>query len=459
MTRAALTLAVVMAVGVLVLGGPSFTVAQMDVTPAVEAERLAHALNSAAVAGDAAAAESVIKEIMDFIQVPTLGPDFGVGATGADVPPIGLFAAQITIVAKAFVEAKYTALDDLVQAWKAGAIGFTSIGGKDFTAAGVEAVLKKVRREAEDDPDDWGGFVIRLVDELGDREKYPFSLLGLERGTGGQTTQATAGSVQAIGATMAQEAAQAMISGYAQQSQSDMGWDSESLQAQLSSPENMQQMMQGMLDQNMWSIAAPFLEAAQGQNPNLPSAQEIQNMMAKAAEMMGQAAAGQVAGGGDTPPAVAQYMQASQGQIKAAISGDIGASGKANDEVVRANMKMRVAQMQQAAAEEKADVASERDDEPDALRSCNLGVRIAGVDAIEDIAEDDLESMEELLENKEEERKAEEEQERQSTTRMVIQLEDEESSKLMLDPVQIWLISMDLIDAAKPVIGAQGGVR
>lgn len=483
-----------MTVGLLVLGGPRPVMAGGGVTPASEAKRLAEALYAAAAAarggagGGASASaseaavrevEAIIREIMEALQVPTLGPNFGLDSAGGAASPgfgevqvdegaaaIGLFEVEIPIIAKAFVEGKYTALEDLVQAWKAGAIGFEAIGGAEFTSAGVEAVLRQVRQEAEASPDDWGGFVIRLVDELGDREQYAFSLLGEERG-GEKPKEAAGGSVQAVGATMARDAAQAMISGFANDAASEMGWDSQAMQAQLSSPQNMQQMMQGMLDQNMWSIAAPFLQAAQAQNPGLPSVQEIQNMMAQAAGMMSQAAAGQIPGGGGAgaaggqqlTPEMRQYMQAAVAQTEVAMSGDISGASAASDEMTRANMKMRVAQLQQAAVGEREDVADEYGDEPDALRFVDLGARVAGVDAIRNTAEDDLESFEELLENREEERAADDEREQQTASKMVIQLEDEDTSKLMLDPVQIWLISMDLIDAARPGMGVSGGVR
>ncbi|OPZ64374.1 MAG: hypothetical protein BWY85_01196 [Firmicutes bacterium ADurb.Bin506] len=380
-----------------------------------------------------------------------------------ELAAVGLFEVEIPMIARALVEGKYTALEDLVQAWKLEEIGFASIGGADFTSAGVEAVLRQVRQHAEAAPDDWSGFVIRLVDELGNREEYPFSLLD-EDFAANKRREAAGGSVQAIGATMSRDAAQAMIGAFTDDAASELGWDSEAMQSQLSSPDSMQQIMQGMLDQNMWSIAAPFLQAATAQDPSLPSFDQIQGMMAQATAMMKQVQAGQIPGGGASgapggqpSPEMQQYMQASLGQAQAMMSGDISDQGAAYDELTRANMELRAAEARKAAEKERANAADDREDEPDALRMVGLGAKLASVENYRNIAEDDLESFEELLENKEEERAADDEQERLSASRMVIQLEDEETSKLMLDPIQIWLISMDLIDAVRPALGASGG--
>lgn len=442
------------------LGRPSAAVASGDITPASETRRIATALRGAAEAGDVGAAEAVIREIMEILELPTLGPEFGLGAADADVPAIGLFEAEIPIIAKAFVEGRYTALEDLAQAWKASAIGFTSIGGEDFTSAGVERILRKVRLEAEAAPGDWGGFAIRLIDELGDREQYPFSLLGKERQGSQSPSEAEGGSVQAVVATMTRDAAQQLIGDLSHYAQSELGWDAKDLEEQLSSPQNMQQMMQGMLDQNMWGIAAPFLQAAQAQDPSLPSIQEIQSTMAMAAGMMGQATSGQMPGSEQLPPDAMRYAQASQSQLKASMAGDVGEIAKANDERALAAMELRVEEMRKTAVDVKAVAADDYGKgRPDAMRFIDIAAQAAAADAVRDVAEDDLESFEELFENREEERAAEEEQKQQRPAGMVIQLEDDDASKLALDPVQVWLISMDLIDAARPAVAKLGGVR
>ncbi len=447
--RIALMCAVLLALGALVTGGFSHAVAT-GATPQGEAVRLARALHGATTAEEA---ESVIREIMSTLSIPVLRPDMGLDWNDAEISVTGLFEAEITMLARAFVAGQYMSLEELVQSWKDSGIGFAVLPGEDYSSANVESVLRDVRRQAEALPGDWSGLVIRLIDALGDRDEYPFSLLGQADQDEG-ASRALAGSMQELAVTSAQEAAQAVMSAAVSEAQSDLGWDADAFESTISSDESMQQMMEGLLGGNMWDIVGPILQSSQAAGEDVPSADEIRSILGMAAEMTG--AAGQQAGASLTPEGAAA-VQASQHRFEALQAGKISTAVETSEAETIASLRL----MASSASDGLENARSDYEDDPeravDASEAVGAAGRLVAANVGADVAQRNLESGEELIDSAERRRQAEQEGDEPPMAGLAISLDEKPMSRLVLDPVQVWLISMDLAEAARPDLSLLGG--
>ncbi len=449
--RIALTCAVLLALGAFVTGGVSHAVAT-EATPQGEAARLARALNGATTAEEA---ESVIREIMSTLSVPVLRPDMGLDWNNAKIPVAGLFEAEIAILARAFVAGKHMSLEELVQSWKDSGIGFAVLPGEDYTSANVESVLRDVRRQAEALPGDWSGLVIRLIDALGDRDEYPFSLLGqVEQDEG--APRALAGSIQELAVTGAQEAAQAMTSTAVSEAQSDPGWDADAFESTISSKESMQQMMEGLMGGNMWDIVGPILQASQAAGEDIPSVDEIQSILGMVASMT--RAAGQQAGTSLTPEAAAA-VQASQHRFEALQAGKISAVMETGEAETRANLRLMASLASDGLENSRSDYENDSERAVDATAAVGAAGRLVAANVAVDVAQRNLESGEGLIDAAERRRQAEKEGEAPPTAALAISLDEKPMSRLVLDPVQVWLITMDVAGAVRPDPSLLGGGR
>ncbi len=92
-----------------------------------------------------------------------------------------LYDFQVTMLAEAFQEKekRYTPLNNVVQLWQDLGLVITKEDGfRDLIdPVETETAMRSLREWAEENPEDPGGFVIRLIDELGDRKIQPFNLL------------------------------------------------------------------------------------------------------------------------------------------------------------------------------------------------------------------------------------------------------------------------------------------
>ncbi len=95
-----------------------------------------------------------------------------------------LYEYQVDLMAKAFMRKQYTPLKLQVENWdlyrEAGHFSpadtvITDDGELDSRK--LEMILRNLRLQAEEEPDNSRWFLIRLFDALGDREEYPFDLL------------------------------------------------------------------------------------------------------------------------------------------------------------------------------------------------------------------------------------------------------------------------------------------
>jgi hypothetical protein len=447
--RIALTCAVLLALGAFVTGGFSHAVAT-GATPQGEAVRLARALHGATTAEEAG---SVIQEIMAALSIPVLRPDMGLDWNDAEMPVAGLFEAEIAMLARAFVAGKYMSLEELVQSWKDSGIGFAVLPGEAYTSANVESVLRDVRRRAEALPGDWSGLVIRLIDALGDRREYPFSLLGQAEQDEG-APRALAGSMQELAVTSAQEAAQAMMSAAVSEAQSAPGWDADALESTISSEESMQQMMEGLLGGNMWDIVGPMLQSSQAAGEDIPSVDEIQSILGMAASMT--RTAGQQAGASLTPEAMAA-VQASQHRFEALQAGKISTVVETSESETRASLRLMASSASDGLENARADYEDDPERAVDAREAVGAARWLVAANVGADVAQRNLESGEELIDSAERRRQAEQEGDEPPMAGLAISLDEKPMSRLVLDPVQVWLISMDLAEAARPDLSLLGG--
>jgi hypothetical protein len=134
----------------------------------VEARSLAAALM---LAPSDQAAEMAIERILVRLGVPILyGEEHPSAALG-----LGIFPVEITMAAQSFRNGTLLPLDDLADTWSQAGL---ECAGEPCTGAMVEAALRELRQRAEQDPDNEDWLLILLVDALGDRENAPFDLRG-----------------------------------------------------------------------------------------------------------------------------------------------------------------------------------------------------------------------------------------------------------------------------------------
>ena len=102
----------------------------------------------------------------------------GGGSSKQDEPPT-LYEAEVMAVVHAFRGGSLIPLEEVVALWAEESLTVRNPGGGrgNPTGNGVEAAMRAARKAAEVAAVPMDGFVIRLVDELGHRRKYPFDLL------------------------------------------------------------------------------------------------------------------------------------------------------------------------------------------------------------------------------------------------------------------------------------------
>ena len=449
--RIALTCAVLLALGVFITGGFSHAAATAA-TPQGEAVRLARALHGATTAEEA---ESVIREIMTALSIPVLRPDMGLDWDDAETPAAGLFEAEIAILARAFVAGSYMSLEELVQSWKDAGIGFEALPGEACTSANVESILRDVRRRAEGLPGDWSGLVIRLIDVLGDRDEYPFSLLGQAEQDEG-APRALAGSMQELAVTKAQEIAQGTIGATVRDAQSEPGLDAAAFESTLSSKESMQQMVEGLMGGDIWDFMDPILQASQAAGEDTLSADEVRSILSMVASMTH--AASRQAGASLTPEAMAS-IQARQHHVEALQAGKLPAVTETGEAETRANLRLMASLASEGLENARADYENDPERAVDARAAIGAAASLAGAHASADVAQRNLESGEELIDSAERRRQAEQEGEAPPMAGLAISLDEKPMSRLVLDPVQVWLISMDIAGAVRPDLSLLGGGR
>ena len=132
----------------------------------------AHSLASALMlAPSDQAAEMAIERILVRLGVPILyGDEHPSAALG-----LGIFSVEITMAARSFRNGTLMPLDDLADTWSQAGL---ECAGEPCTGAMVEVALRDLRRRAEQDPDNEKWLLILVVDALGDRKNAPFDLLG-----------------------------------------------------------------------------------------------------------------------------------------------------------------------------------------------------------------------------------------------------------------------------------------
>ncbi len=153
----------------------------VDWDPVAEAQRLAADLLGSS-------SEDEIREVLSEILAR-----IGIGIYTVHGQPIRvggergeddfyLYDYEVELIAGAFLRERYASLESVVEPWKGMGLTVRSAHGSDsrrpVTASAVDRGLRALRLHAEEHPTDPRGFWIRLFDELGDRgPPHEFALL------------------------------------------------------------------------------------------------------------------------------------------------------------------------------------------------------------------------------------------------------------------------------------------
>lgn len=144
-------------------------------SPRVEAARFARDLRAATTSAGVA---EVVLELLDSLGVSVCdATGRAVGQHRSSDPGACVYEIEVRAVSRAFLRGTLMPLDTLAADWARE--GLTCPGSQPCDGAAAEAMLREMRRQAEVTPNNWQGFLIRLVDDLGRRSDRPFSLLSL----------------------------------------------------------------------------------------------------------------------------------------------------------------------------------------------------------------------------------------------------------------------------------------
>ncbi len=127
--------------------------------------------------------EAILYDVLERIGLGVYTAEGEVIVVGneSDADDFYLYDFEVALLARAFLNEQYVALTSYAQQWQQYGIHIRPLDRpflvEAITAADVETALRKKRQYAQDNPDLHQGFVVRLIDELGDREIRPFDLL------------------------------------------------------------------------------------------------------------------------------------------------------------------------------------------------------------------------------------------------------------------------------------------
>ncbi|MGI6132547.1 MAG: hypothetical protein ACOYES_11855, partial [Bacillota bacterium] len=198
------------------------------------------------------------------------------------------------------------------------------------------------------------------------------------------------------------------------------------------------------------------LQSSQAAGEDIPSVDEIQSILGMAASMT--RTAGQQAGASLTPEAMAA-VQASQHRFEALQAGKISTVVETSESETRASLRLMASSASDGLENARADYEDDPERAADAREAVGAASRLVAANVGADVAQRNLESGEELVDSAERRRQAEQEGDEPPMAGLAISLDEKPMSRLVLDPVQVWLISMDLAEAARPDLSLLGGGR
>ncbi len=91
-----------------------------------------------------------------------------------------LYDFEVGLLADSFLKQNYLSFEAIAESWRSMGIPIVPLASSSselVTALAVEEALRELRKTAEAEPDNPEGFIVRLIDELGNREQFPFDLL------------------------------------------------------------------------------------------------------------------------------------------------------------------------------------------------------------------------------------------------------------------------------------------
>ncbi len=129
--------------------------------------------------------ENAIHDILELIGIgvyDVYGMPIRIGNESSE-DDFFLYDFETRLLAESFLKGTYLSLEAVAESWQSMGIPIVPLGSQGtelVSALEVEKGLRTLREAAEDNPESSEGFIVRLIDELGNREEFPFDLLDEE---------------------------------------------------------------------------------------------------------------------------------------------------------------------------------------------------------------------------------------------------------------------------------------
>ncbi len=294
-----------------------------------------------------------------------------------------------------------------------------------LSSAAVERALRALRAEAERDPTARDWFLILLIDALGDREEFPFSLLEEEESELGFAATAEEGFGELLSRELQVALEEALADGDAETAQRI---------AAMMEGEGFEAVMQAMLSGNI----AEVMQMMAGEEAIADLEEGRRELRADAADA-------------ELEPEVRAFLQSTEAMVGAMIT-----PGHRSDivlmethlEALRAQRDLRAAAIREGLDEWEYERRELRENAQSATALYGLASLAAGLSSLA-WQHDELEVFREFLTEHEAFIEEGIENQREAEARALsLGLpweEDEERSNLMLDPVQALLVAADLL--------------
>jgi hypothetical protein len=402
------------------------------VTPATEAGRFSRALRAAAMSADV---QEVIVELLDSLGVPVCnaaGQSIGQHPrTSAD---LCVYEVEVRAVSRAFLGGTLTPLDTLAADWARE--GATCDGYEPCDGQAIEAILRQMREQAEMAPEDWQGYLIRLVDDLGQRTDRPFSLLGSVDPTCSTAASGAGIPTPSDGAAATASGLSSVFGDIARQAEEEGDAEVASMFRAMQSAGNLEQMM-GSLARGDVSVLMQLM-GDEGEPEEDPYGAE------QLSDPIGEGFAGVnmrplMSGGG---PATGQQIQSQANEITRELA-------QREVDFRQNELSEHVAQVREGLTPEDHGVTGLIDIGNDEI---SMGFNIEQAKANYRFADWEVQVLEHIWKDP-----PEDESWKQERRGILAGGTDETTSCIYLDAVQVLLLHIELLDMAHPV-RAKGGI-
>jgi len=430
-------------------------------SPAKESERLAKALKEARTQLEA---EAVIYNILNRM---------GIGVYNLQLRPriVGneqsnedfyLFDYQVSIMANAFLNKTYITMNSFAQAMGLLGVPLPQEGNvtQPITPIELERLLRKARKWAEDNPKDHLGFPILLIDELGDRkeskdaeENNSFNLLSGGSGSGntGASTKASKGKQGTSSDTEDKRRRNILTQSLAGDidDSAHIGDTSteQALRGIQDSEEKQAALAHAMKSGDMFDMMSAFMSKEQLKKMN--------QQMEKVRQELEKAQQESHAHPGDKPKESTAFLQSATEMMTLMQKGTDGRGAKLSkfaqsseklQKDTKAMLMLRQRKMEEALARPRKEVTTVQELYEQA--SDEASTRYALFELTQQIEE--IEQQQEILSHTKENLKEAEKRQKKIMAMYPVDKEKNNQSDILLDPVQAFIITIDLLLPQRP---------